>query len=209
MPRVALLGVILAQMKARSQFNSSLKPLTQSLPDDIARGIGRIIARHSYLEWVLGEVLYSLLEISIKQGRAVVKRPEPRQYAAAIEGLYRFHKLESSFKFDKLARELERADAARDALVQSVFMRDTDRKNSPVYLVRGSWSLGWDLDLVRRDAWPPTPVVDSALLTGFRDDVEAAVGRAEKLRSLTDKLLRKLHEQRRTNPRLNRRAGRR
>jgi hypothetical protein len=196
-------------MKTKSRFISSLKPLTSSLPDDISRSVGRIVARHSYLEWVLGEVLYSLLEISIKQGRAVVKRPAPRQYAAAIEGLFRFHKLESAFKFDKLARELERADAARDALVQSVFMRDTDRKDSPVCLVRGSWSLGWDLEAVSRDAWPATPVVDAALLGGFRDDVEAAVGRAEKLRSLTDKLLRKLHEQRRTNPRLNRRSGKR
>lgn len=196
-------------MKPKSLFIASLKPLTQSLPDDIARSIGRIVARHSYLEWILGEVLYSLLEISIKQGRAVVKRPEPRQYAAAIEGLFRFHKLESSFKFDKLARELDRADAARDALVQSVYMRDADRKDSPVYLVRGSWSLGWDLEAVSRDAWPATPVVDAALLASHRDDVEAAVGRAEKLRSLTDKLLRRLHEQRRTNPRLNRRGGKR
>ena len=196
-------------MKTKTHFISSLKPLTQSLPDDIARAVGRIVARHSYLEWVLGEVLYSLLEISIKQGRAVVKRPEPRQYAAAIEGLHRFHKLDSSFKFDKLARELARADAVRDALVQSVFMRDADRKDSPVYLVRGSWSLGWDLDAVSRDAWPDTPVVDAALLGGYREDVETAVGRAEKLRSLTDKLLRKLHEQRRTNPRLNRRSAKR
>ena len=196
-------------MKTKPHFIASLKPLTASLPDDISRALGRIVARHSYLEWILGEVLYSLLEISIKQGRAVVKRPEPRQYAAAIEGLFRFHKLESSFKFDKLARELERADAARDALVQSVYMRDADRKDSPVYLVRGSWSLGWDLDAVSRDAWPATPVADAALLGSFREDVEAAVGRAEKLRSLTDKLLRRLHEQRRTNPRLNRRSGKR
>ncbi|MDQ3026940.1 MAG: hypothetical protein M3R58_10630 [Pseudomonadota bacterium] len=192
--------------KPRPVFISSLKPLAKSLPDDISRSIGRTVARHSYLEWILGEVLYSLLEISIKQGRAVVNRPVPRQYAAAIEGLFKFHKLESPFKFERLARSLERADAARDTLVQSVFMRDADRKDSPVFLVRGSWSLGLDLETVRRDAWPDTPEVTAALLAGLREDVEDAVGRAETLRALTDKLLRRLHEHRRTNPRLNRRG---
>jgi len=194
--------------RSQSVFNSSLEPIDASLPDDIARNVGRIIARHSYMEWVLGQVLYSLLEISIKQGRAVVRRPDPGQYTAAVEGLFAFHKLETTFKFDRLAAAIERADAARDALVRSVFMRDTDRKNSPVFLVRGSWAAGLDLDAVSRDAWPDTPVVDAAFLAALRDDVEAAVTRSEKLRQTTDKLLRQLHEQRRVNPRLNRRRGR-
>src|SRR6478752_808394 len=143
----------------KSLFNPALEPVTQPLPEATAAAVGRLIARHSYMEWVLGQVLYSLLEISIKQGRAVVRRPDPPQYAAAVEGLYAFHKLETTFKFDRLAAAVGRADAARDALVSSVFMRDTDRKNSPVYLVRGSWAAGLDLDAVSRDAWPDTPVV--------------------------------------------------
>ena len=56
-----------------------------------------------------------------------------------------------------------------------------------------------------KDRWPDAPAIDRALLQSMRDDIEAAVKRAEKLRDTTDKLLRKLHEARRTNPRLNRR----
>jgi hypothetical protein len=194
--------------KSRSVFNSSLEPLDASLPDDIARSVGRLIARHSYMEWILGQVLYSLLEISIKQGRAVVRRPEPGQYVAAVQGLYAFHKLETTFNFDRLAQAIARADAACEALVKSVYMHDTDRKSSPIYLVRGSWSAGLDLDAVSRDAWPDTPVVDAALLEQLREEVEAAVARAQRLRATTDKLLRRMHEQRRTNPRLNRRRER-
>jgi hypothetical protein len=193
--------------KPPTVFNSSLEPIDASLPDDIARSMGRIVARHSYMEWILGQVLYSLLEISIKQGRAVVRRPDPPQYAAAVQGLYAFHKLETTFKFERLAAAVARADAARDALVRSVFMRDTDRKSSPVFLVRGSWAAGLDLDAVSRDAWPDTPVVDAAFLAALREDVEAAVVRAERLRTTTDKLLRRMHEKRRTNPRLNRRSS--
>ncbi len=194
--------------KSKTIFNSALEPLASSLPDDISRAIGRIVARHSYMEWILGQVLFGLLEISIKQGRAVVQRPAPRQYAATVQGLYAFHKLPDKVNFTRLAEALERAEAARDTLVNSVLMSDPGTRASPVYLVRGSWSRGSDLECISQDAWPETPVATASYLAQLRDDVEDAVKRAEKLRDTTDILLRKSHEQRRTNPGLNRRSGR-
>jgi hypothetical protein len=199
-------------MAQKIVFNAALEPLTAPLPTAIAESIGRGIARHSYLEWLLGQVLYSLLEISIKQGRKVVQRPEPRQYVAAVQGLFAFHKLETGFAFEDFARSLDRADRARDALVHSVYMRDTDSRALKVHMVRGSWALPLDPDdatIDKRDQWPDTPLVDRALLGRLRDEIEDAVKRAEKLQAHTDKLLRQLHEQRRVNPRLNRRRGER
>lgn len=193
--------------KTKSTFNAALEPITAPLPAALATSIGRTIARHSYLEWVLGQVLYSLLEISIKQGRAVVQRPQPRQYVAAVQGLYAFHKLESRFNFEDLARRMETADRARDVLAHSVYMRDVSTRGSRTHLVRGSWALGLDDEQVSRGQWPDTPALDRTLLAKLRDEVEAAVARAEKLRDTTDELLRKLHEERRTNPRFNRRRS--
>ena len=194
--------------KPQSRFNAALEPLPHSLPPHVAASIGRVVARHSHLDWVLGQVLYSLLEISIKQGRAVVQRPAPREYVAAVQGLHAFHKLESAFDFERLARALERADAARDALVESVYMHDTNRRRSPIFLVRGSWARGNDLETVRRDAWPDAPVLDAALLAQLKEDVEAAVRRAERLLETTERMLRKMHELRRKDPRFNRRQNR-
>ena len=191
--------------KKTSTFNPALEPISQPLPAGIAESIGRTIARHSYLEWVLGQVLYSLLEISIKQGRKIVQRPEPRQYVAAVEGLLAFHKLETKFKFAELDRRIAAADRARDALAHSVYMQDVNGPAGRVHLVRGSWALSHADDTVSKDRWPDAPAIDRALLQSMRDDVEAAVKRAEKLRDETDRLLRKLHDERRTNPRLNRR----
>jgi hypothetical protein len=193
--------------KRKSGFNAALEPISAPLPSAVAAVLGRAIARHSYLEWILGQVLYSLLEISIKQGRKVVQRPEPRQYAAAVQGLFAFHKLESSFRFDDFARRLERADRARDALAHSVYMRDSNGPVSKIHLVRGSWALPVDVDSVSRDEWPDAPVIDRELLGRLRDDIEDAVARAEKLSALTNRLLRELHEKRRTHPGLNRRRG--
>lgn len=192
--------------KTPPRFNAALEPIDDPLAADLAASLGRIVARHSYLEWIRGQVLYSLMEISIKQGRAVVQRPSPREFVAAVQGLHAFHKLDSTFDFEKLARALERADAARDALVGSVYMADGDGKRSPVFMVRGPWALGQDLETVRRDAWPETPALDERLLGKLRADVEAAIRRAEKLRETTDRLLRRLHELRRKDPRLNRRS---
>ena len=193
--------------KKTSTFNPALEPISQSLPGSIAESIGRTIARHSYLEWVMGQVLYSLLEISIKQGRKIMQRPAPRQYVAAVEGLLAFHKLETRFDFAALDRRIQAADRARDALAHSVYMHDVNGPSGRVHLVRGSWALAHADDTVSKDRWPDAPVIDRALLQAMRDDVEAAVKRAEKLRDATDKLLRKLHDARRTNPRLNRRRS--
>jgi len=193
--------------KTKPAFNAALEPIATPLPTAVAATIGRSIARHSYIEWILGQVLYSLLEISIKQGRKVVQRPEPHQYVAAVQGLFAFHKLETSFRFDDFARRLERADRARDALAHSVYMRDTNARAAKIHLVRGSWALPVDAESVSRDEWPDAPAISRELLGQLRDEIEDAVVRAEKLRAVTDRLLRELHEKRRTQPGLNRRRG--
>ncbi len=186
-------------------FNPALEPVTQLIPDTIAASIGRTVARHSYLEWVLGQILYGLLEISIKQGRAVVQRPQPRQYVASIQGLCAFQKIQCDFDFDELVRLVEAADRARDALVHSVYMRDVNVRGERIHLVHGSWARPQDAEVIRTGEWPATPVLDRAMLTQLRKAVEDAVKRAEALQQLIDRLLRELHEMRRTNPKFNRR----
>jgi len=191
----------------KSLFNPALEPVTQPLPEAIASSIGRTIARHSYMEWVLGQVLYSLLEISIKQGRAVVQRPQPRQYAASIQGLCAFQKVECEFDFEELNTRVEAADRARDMLVHSVYMRDINTRAERIHLVHGSWARAQDAEVIRTGEWPETPVLDRAFLARLRKDVDDAVTCAQALQKLVDDLLRKLHELRRTNRKYDRRRS--
>ncbi|HET9653331.1 MAG TPA: hypothetical protein VFP36_14115 [Usitatibacter sp.] len=188
-------------------FNPALEPITQPLPETIAASIGRTIARHSYMEWVLGQVLYSLLEISIKQGRAVVQRPQPRQYVASIQGLCAFQKIDCKFDFDGLTHRVEAADRARDALVHSVYMRDIGTDSDRVFLVHGSWARPNEAEVIRTGEWPDTPVLDRAFLSNARKMMDDAVKSAEELQALVGALLRQLHELRRTNPKYNRRRS--
>jgi hypothetical protein len=183
-------------------FNAALEPLTQPLPAEIAAGVGAIVQRHSYLDWVLGQVMYSLMEISIKQGRVIMKLPRPRVFVTAVKELFEFHGLEPRFDFDALAQNLELADCAVRELARSVYMRDTDSASLSIHLARSPWDPGPGGELQ-----PESQRVDAKLLAAKRREVEDAVKGAEKLRGLTDRMLRESHR-RRAKPGYDRRKGR-
>ncbi|HXN15606.1 MAG TPA: hypothetical protein VN878_04465 [Usitatibacter sp.] len=191
--------------KRTAIFSAALTPITRGLAASVAANIGNIVARHSYLEWVLGQVIYSLLEISVKQGGAIVQPPRPRQYVCAVQDLYRFHKLAITFPFADLEKKLAIADAARNSLVHSVYMRENERGSSAIWLAPGPWELGESLEPVRVAYQPDAQLLDRRFLAKRRNEVETAIKSAERLQALTDNLLRALHERRRTQPRWNRR----
>lgn len=183
-------------------FNAALEPLTQALPADIAASVGSVIQRHAYLDWLLGQVMYSLMEMSIKQGRVIMKLPRPRMYVAAVKELFEFHGLATKFDFEDLAAKLEAAEHTRRELTRSVYMRDTSSKSFTVQLARSPWDPG-----PGGETQPEAQVLDAKLLARKRKDIEIAIGCAENLRSVTDELLRSLHEMRRNRPGLDRRRG--
>ncbi len=184
-------------------FARALAPIDSVLPAPVAAAIGNAIARHSYLDWVLGQVLYSLMEISTKQGRVVVRPPRPDEYVRAVADLFTFHKLESRFDFDGLARRLERADAARHVLARCVYMRDLGAPAGEIRLGLGPWASSHE---AAKAIAAEGVKVDRAFLAKRRREIEEAIARAEKLQAATDRMLRQLHERRRVSPRFNRRA---
>ncbi len=181
-------------------FNAALEPLTQPLPASIAASIGTTLARHAYLDWVLGQVMYSLMEISIKQGRVILKLPRPRQYIAAVRELFEFHGVDGDYPFEPLARRLEAAERVRALLTRSAYMRDTGSRTLRIQLARALWDPG-----PGGETQPESQVVDRAFLAARRKEVEDAIASAERLRAYTDKRLRALHELRRKRPGLDRR----
>jgi len=189
-------------MPKSTTFNAALEPLTHSLPTEIAAGVGSIVQRHAYLDWLLGQVMYDLMEISIKQGRVIMKLPRPRVYVTAVKELFEFHGLEPRFDFDDLAARLEAADSTVRELARSIYMRDTDSASLNVHLVRSPWDPGPGGELQ-----PESQRVDARFLSGKRKAVEDAVKAAEKLRALTDKMLRDSHRKR-LKPKFDRRKAR-
>jgi hypothetical protein len=186
--------------KAAPINTALLEPLAHALPAPVAASIGATLARHAYLDWVLGQVMYSLMEISTKQGRVILKLPPPRQYVAAVRDLYRFHGLRTAYDFDGLERRLLAAGRTRKMLNRSAYMRDTGSKVLRIHLARGLWDPG-----PGGEAQPEVQALDRDFLARRRKDVEEAVRRAERLRAVTDRLLRALHARRRAGRGLDRR----
>lgn len=180
----------------------ALAPVAAPLPAATAAAIGNAIARHSYLDWVLGQVLYSLMEISVKTGRVVVRPPRPAEYVRAVCDLFAFHAIEARFDFDGLARRLERADAARHLLARCVYMHDLDDPKGGLRVGLGPWASSHE---AAKAIAAEGVRVDGSFLARRRREIEDAVERAEKLQALTDRLLRELHEKRRKDRRFNRR----
>jgi hypothetical protein len=183
-------------------INSALVPLAAGLPAVIAANIGGTLARHTYLDWVLGQVMYSLMEISIKQGRVIMKLPRPSHYIAAVKDLFNFHGLETAFDFEDLARRLETSERTRNLLTRSVYMRDSSSKQVAIHLARSPWDPG-----PGGETQPESQPVDRKFLARRRKEVDDAVRSAEKLQAETNKLLRKMHELRRSRPGFNRRKN--
>ena len=177
--------------KKSPTFNAALEPLTAELPREAAAAVGNLVARHMYLDWLLGQVMYDLMEISIKQGRVIMKLPRPRVFVAAVRDLFDFHGLDAPFDFDTFAEKLEAAHVACRELTRSVFMSDDGGTASAIHLARSPWDPGPGGDLQ-----PESQRVDAKMLAAKRRMVEDAVTAAEKLRTLTDKLLRDSHAKR-------------
>lgn len=177
----------------------SLDPVTRPLPAPIAGAIGQLIARQAYLEWVLGQVMYSLMEISIKQGRVILKLPRPGQYIAAIRDLYDFHGIEPAVSLEDLSRKLDAADRARNVLTRSVYMTAGGR-HADIVIARSPWDPG-----PGGETQPETQVVDDDFLGRSRKTIENAVAAVEKFQATTNDLLRRLYERRRTQRRWDRR----
>ena len=180
-------------------FNAALEPVTSALPQEVSAAVGDLVARHSYLDWVLGQVMYDLMEISIKQGRVIMKLPRPRVYVTAVSELFEFHGIQGRFDFEDLADRLEAAHIACREVTRSVYMRDSSEPGV-VHLARSPWDPG-----PGGDRQPEAQRMDAKYLASRRKQVEDAVKSAEKLRALTDKLLLESHSKRQ-RPGFDRRA---
>jgi hypothetical protein len=170
-------------MPRKSRINTALEPLTAALPAETAAAVGALIARRTYLDWVLGQVMYNLMEISIKQGRVIMKLPRPRVYIAAVKELLEFHEIGFRFDFERLAGRLEAADSARREITRSIYMVHSDTE--AIHLARSPWDPG-----PGGDTQPESQALDARYVAAKKKDIEGAIEAAEKLRAIVDKRLR-------------------
>jgi hypothetical protein len=196
-------------MKARKKGSKpSTAPAVRELPVAIAAAVGHAIARHSYLDWMLANILYALLSIPIKQGRVAVKIPPPPLYITTVADLLAFLRLYLDFNLGALERKLIAADQARNLLCHSVFTQDARSGKIHIQLVSGSWDEGQDLEAVRKNIRSESVAVTRAFLAEKRAAIEDAIAATRVFAERVEDGLQALNESRRTRRALDRRGDR-
>ena len=177
----------------------------QGLPSNIAASIGRTIARHAFLDYILLNMISTLLHVSIKQTRVAIRLPPASRCAAVIKDLIHFLKLRTSYNFKQFGRKLTEADDARNVLAHAIFIKDPETKKYRIQITRGSWEFPQDVETVSRALYPESPFLDRQFLATKRAVVEVAIREALLLQRHIEAALRGLNEIRRTKPEANRR----
>ena len=192
--------------KERRRPSTSPEVLAAELPPAIAADVGRAIARHSYLDWMLATILYALLSIPIRQGKVAVKIPPPPLYITAVSDLLSFLRLHLNFNLGALERKLVAADQARNILCHSVFTRDPGSRRIHIQLVSGSWDEGQDLEAARKDFRADSVPVTRTFLAGKRAAIEDAIEATQQFAQRVDDGLQALNLTRRTRRAFDRRS---
>ena len=190
------------------RFRPPMAPTARELPPGIAAAVGRATARHSYLRWLLANILYALLSIPIRQGRVAVKIPPPPLYITTVADLLAYLRLHMDFNLEALQRKLVAADQARNILCHSVFTRDARSGKIHIELVSGAWDEAQDVEAARKDFRSGSVEVTRAFLAGKRDAIEDAIKATRTFAERVNDGLQALNEIRRTRRTMDRRGSR-
>ena len=194
--------------RTERRFRSPMAPLAGELPPSMAAAVGRAIARHSYLDWLLANILYALLSIPIRQGRVAVKIPPPPLYITTVADLLAYLRLHMDFNLEALQRKLVAADQARNILSHSVFTRDARSGKIHIELVSGAWDEAQDVEAARKDFRSGSVEVTRAFLAAKRAAIEDAIKATRHFAERINDGLQALNEIRRTRRAMDRRGSR-
>jgi autonomous glycyl radical cofactor GrcA len=142
------------------------------------------------MQWRQAKILYILLGISIKQGRAAeIRVPAPSAYIRMVRDLFMFHRATLRFNFNGFRKAVEAADFARNILAHSVYLVDKQTRELRIQIVRGNWELEHDVVTVSRAIQPEARTVNREFLLEQRAAVEAGIVAVEVLGRLVDQAM--------------------
>ena len=111
--------------------------MVRRLPTSHAAGIGRVMARWNYEEWLLNAVVYRLLDIDRGRGRLAVRELRADERVALIEDLMRVRKLAVRSYVADLRRSLRQAKRERDLLAHGLWLRHPATRKLHILRTRG------------------------------------------------------------------------
>ena len=111
--------------------------VVRRLPTSLASGIGRVLARWNYEEWLLAQIAYRLLGADPIRGRLAVRSLRPHEQVALIKDLVRVRGIAVKADFADLERGLRTVKAERDLLAHGLWLRHPKTRRLHVWRTGG------------------------------------------------------------------------
>ncbi len=98
------------------------------LPDDLYRVVGAVVAKFSYLEWILNRIVYDLKGVKSPDGRQQTYGNKAKDRIEIIFKLMDDQGLIVTVDRDALRRHIGEYEAKRDLLAHAIFVRSSAGK---------------------------------------------------------------------------------
>lgn len=113
-------------------------PVVAVIDEDYALIVGRVVTLFAYVEWMLRDIVYRLVNIGPKNGRIIVKDFRANEYPDLIATLAELNNIDIKFDAKTLSKLLDECESNRNMLAHSIWFKEEDGGLS-VQITRGNW----------------------------------------------------------------------
>jgi hypothetical protein len=158
-------------------------PEVRRIPNAYAAGIGRVISRWAYLEWLLTDITYGVLNIGPKQGRMVVRDVRAYERVEMIRDLMKLRKIATTIDMNRLMDDLDAAEKDRNLLAHGMWIKHPSTGELHVWFIRGAWRPDPKQQKVSRNIKPQAVRKTPADLTARYKDIDRLIGELRNLQT--------------------------
>lgn len=156
--------------------------LNPGLPTPLAASLGRMIARHSYLELTLATALYRLAGVSHKVGRVAIANPRGSDILNRMLELAEIFELKlHPFPWNQYKSTLDDLKKRRDIFAHSAWVYNRQVRRYFLYVTSGKSQPKEGAPGRSRKIHPEGVPASIADLRTLRKEIEKAIGEAETL----------------------------
>jgi hypothetical protein len=177
-------------------------PVVTDLPGLVLREIGRIIVLQANLEYVMGRIVYDILDIDVKRGRVAVRDPRPKETLEMIYDLLRIENITMHGDWKPLQRALESTSQQRDYLAHGIWLRHSQTDVLHMRIIGGTWQPDPRVKArIKRRILPESSAIGLEYLKGLSALIETTIETAMQFHADVTALLRPLRNKRKQRSR--------
>lgn len=156
--------------------------LNPGLPNSLAASLGRMIARHAYLEFVLASSLHRIIGVDYAVGRVAVVNPRGGDILDRMQELAEIYGLAvHPFPWKEFRKTLTDLKTWRDIYAHSPWVYNKQARRYWLYITTGSRVEKPGGPSLKRKIYPEGKPIAVSDLTAFRKEIEKAIRQAHVL----------------------------